>query len=126
MYLKRFSVRTDDQVLFVDPADVYWIEPDANYVVLHTETERYRVRGPLRELEQALEPTDFVRIHRGAIVNTACLRRLELGDAGDCVAVLSNEARVPCSREGRKALLAFFHGSPVAGGRLSRRQVSPS
>ena len=50
---------------------IRWIEAAGNYVEVHADDRTLLYRLTMRQLEQALEPRRFVRIHRSAIVNQA-------------------------------------------------------
>ena len=76
------------------------------YTVLYTAEGEHIVDRTIEELEQTLDPATFLRIHRSALVNLACVRDLTSdrgrpirGDAERC-----RRARVYASRAGAKAL----------------------
>jgi two-component system, LytTR family, response regulator len=54
----------------------------------------------LHALEQMLDPSRFVRVHRSALVNLSRVRKVVDGRWGDAVAVLQNgtRVRVSCTR----------------------------
>ena len=55
---------------------------------------------PLAELEVALDPARFVRIHRSYLLNVERLTRLELSGKDARVAILSGGQTLPVSRAG--------------------------
>ena len=58
------------------------------------------IRATLASLEERLDPHQFVRVHRAAIVNIDEVR--EVRDEGGLVVVLSNGSSVPVSRSRRR------------------------
>jgi two-component system LytT family response regulator len=54
----------------------------------------------LSALEAALDPTQFVRIHRSYILNIDRLARLELYAKDSRVAILNDGTKLPVSRAG--------------------------
>jgi two-component system LytT family response regulator len=66
--LERFTVRVGMKLVLVGVADVDWIEADGDYAVLHAGGEAHLVREPLHRLARRLDPAQFVRVHRSAIV----------------------------------------------------------
>jgi two-component system LytT family response regulator len=96
--LTRFVVRSADEIHFVRPADVTWIESSGNYVRLHTAAGPHMVRSSIRQLEQRLDPGVFVRVHRGAIVNLDHVRKLEPYFHGELVITLQDGSQVTSSR----------------------------
>jgi DNA-binding LytR/AlgR family response regulator len=52
----------------------------------------------LRDLEQKLDPEQFVRIHRNVIVNLAYMQEVERNDKGNGVMRLTSGETIPISR----------------------------
>jgi two-component system LytT family response regulator len=67
-YLDRINVRSVGRIEQVRVADILWIESAGNYVELHLDGRTVLHRIPLSRLETLLDPVDFVRVHRGALV----------------------------------------------------------
>jgi DNA-binding LytR/AlgR family response regulator len=59
----------------------------------------------MQELERLLSPTDFCRVHRGAIVRLDRVRELRTTEAGEYLACLHDGTELPVSRSHR---LKFF------------------
>jgi DNA-binding LytR/AlgR family response regulator len=74
----------------------------SNYVRIHSKRGRHMVRAPLASLEERLDPRDFMRVHRAAIVNVDEVR--EVHDKGALSVVLSDGTEVAVSRS-RKSLV---------------------
>lgn len=108
-WASRLTVRTGERIHFVRVADIEWIEAARNYVWLHAGTARYAVRIPLRALARRLDPAQFVRIHRSAIVNLDRVREVQAWVGGEYVAVLDDGRTLRVSRGYRDALLALMH-----------------
>ena len=60
------------------------------------------MRTPLATLEARLNPRDFLRVHRGAIVNVQ--KVADVRDAGGLMLVLVDGTEVPVSRSRRAAV----------------------
>ncbi|MFN3388943.1 MAG: LytR/AlgR family response regulator transcription factor [Allosphingosinicella sp.] len=63
-----FWVRTRHGRVRVELADIVWIEAARDHVYLHTEDQSYLHRITMEELEEKLDGTDIVRVHRSAFV----------------------------------------------------------
>ncbi|MCK0131404.1 LytTR family DNA-binding domain-containing protein [Flavobacteriaceae bacterium F08102] len=50
-------------------SDIDYIASDGEYVVYHTATQKIMSHGSLKKLEETLDPSQFLRIHRSYIVN---------------------------------------------------------
>ena len=95
-YLKRLAFKHQDRTIVVKTADIVWIEAEDYYVRIHSKQGRHMVRASLASLETRLDPRDFLRVHRAAIVNVDEVR--EVQDNGAPALVLSDGTEVPVSR----------------------------
>ena len=100
-YLDRIVVRSRSRILFLDVAEVTWLEAFGNYVRFHTPVEVYTVRGTLTSFEKELDPTRFVRIHRSMIVNRDVIRELHSRRTGDFTLVTQGGEQLTLSRNFR-------------------------
>lgn len=67
-YATRFQVRLGHRLRLVQAADIDWIEAQGDYAGLHVGGEVHLLRESLQRLAARLDPAQFVRIHRSAIV----------------------------------------------------------
>jgi two-component system LytT family response regulator len=67
-YLEQISVRSVGRIDQVRVDDILWLEAQGNYVALHTAAGSPLHRVALSRLEAHLDPGQFLRVHRGAIV----------------------------------------------------------
>ena len=100
----RLVVKSRGEVLFLNVADIDWIEAVAYYACLHVGGNTHIMRRTLVELERDLDDAKFMRIHRSIIVNLDRIQALELQDTGDYEVVLKSKARLRLSRRFRKRL----------------------
>jgi two-component system LytT family response regulator len=103
-FARRLVVKSRGQVLFLEAADIDWIEAAGYYACLHVGGDTHIMRRTLLELERDLTEEQFVRIHRSIIVNLERIRGLELQNGGDYEVVLKSKVRLPLSRRFRKRL----------------------
>ena len=101
---ERLAVKERGQVLFLNFAEIDWIEAAGYYACLHVGGDTHIVRRTLLELERELGEERFVRIHRSIIVNLERIRGLELQVSGDYEVVLKTQAHLRLSRRFRKGL----------------------
>jgi two-component system LytT family response regulator len=100
----RLVVRSPGQLLFVNVADIDWIDAAGYYACLHVDGATHVIRRTLSELERDLGDEKFVRIHRSIIVNLDRIRGLELQSGGEYEVVLHSRVRLRLSRRFRKRL----------------------
>ena len=107
-YLQRILVTSGSRSVSVRVADVLWIEADDYYARLHVPGTSHLVRQALTALEGRLDPDQFVRVHRGAIVNMDAVRELKRGDRGQLEVVLADGSRIAVSERRRETVRARF------------------
>jgi two-component system LytT family response regulator len=103
---RQLVVKSPGRLLFLDVADVDWIEAASYYACLHVGAETHIIRRTLSELERDLGDEKFLRIHRSIIVNIDRIHGLELQSSGEYEVVLKSRARLRLSRRYRQRLQA--------------------
>jgi two-component system LytT family response regulator len=101
---RRLVVRSPGQLLFLDVADIEWIEAASYYACLHVRGATHIIRRTLSDLERELGEDRFIRIHRSTIVNLERVQGLELQGSGEYDVVLKSKVRLRLSRRFRKRL----------------------
>jgi two-component system, LytTR family, response regulator len=97
-FLQRFVVKLDARVSAVPVEQVDWIESAANYVRLHMGPISHLLRATMASVESSLDPRQFVRVHRNAIVNLSRVQQFYMPARGSMSVVLLDGSRVPLSR----------------------------
>jgi two-component system, LytTR family, response regulator len=100
----RIPIKTDGRVTLLPVEQIDWIESSDNHVRIHANRQVYTVRQTLQSLELSLSPTDFVRVHRGAIVNVARIKEIQPWFNGEYVVLLNDGTQVKTSRGHRARL----------------------
>jgi two-component system, LytTR family, response regulator len=107
--IARIAVRQNGKFMVVPVSEVVWLEAADNHVRLHSagtlRNDLLRVRGKLTAFEARLEASQFVRIHRSAIVNLTYVREIVPWFHGDQKLVLSTGEELSVSRRYSAALL---------------------
>lgn len=104
-YATRFTVRDGERYVLVRVSDVDWAEASANYVRLHVGQKTYQMRTTMSDLERHLDPAQFTRIHRSAIVNLDRVREIRPEWHGEYEVALVTGATLRLSRGYRDRLL---------------------
>ena len=97
-FLERLPARAGARIVLVDTRDIDWIQAADNYVVLHAGGREYLIRETLTRLEGELDPHEFVRIHRSAMVRLDRIGELVPSPHGDFGVTLKNGAQLTLSR----------------------------
>lgn len=101
---RRIALRVPSQIVFVPATDVEWVAADGNYCRVHAEGKTVLVRELLNILERRLDPDQFVRVHRSAIVNVESIRKIIADEQGGHSVVLASGAQVRVGASYRKEL----------------------
>ena len=104
-YALRFTVRDGERYVLLRAADVDWAEASANYVRLHVGPKTFQMRTTMSDLERQLDPAQFARIHRSAIVNLDRIREIRPEWHGEYEVALVTGATLRLSRGYRDRLL---------------------
>jgi two-component system LytT family response regulator len=85
-------------VLPVDTID--YVEAQDDYVAFRSEGKQYLKDQTLSAVEETLDATRFVRIHRSFILNIDRITKVELYAKDSRMAILRDGTRLPVSRAG--------------------------
>jgi len=102
--LGRLPVMSRGRGVFLQVAEIEWIEAAGNAVHLHVAGAVHRLRVPLSRLLQRLDPARFRQVSRSAVVNLDRVREVQPLSHGDAVVVLQSGQRVRVSRRYRQAV----------------------
>ena len=107
----RFAVKVQGKILFLDPAEIYWIQARDDVARVHLADSAYDVREPLSHLESRLPAGTFLRVHRSVIVNTSHIRAAQPFDQGDQMLILRNGKRITTGRSYRRVVQEFLRSA---------------
>jgi two-component system LytT family response regulator len=107
-FLQRVAVSLAGRVLFVKTAEIDWMESEGNYVMLHVGPKRHLLRESLSAMADKLDPQQFVRLHRCAIVNVERIRELSPWSRGEQAIVLHDGTQLTIGRTFRPQLMAVL------------------
>ncbi len=102
----KLALKTSTRVVLVDPSDIDWIEAADYCLRVHVGTTAHLLRESLHAMQQRLDDTMFVRIHRSSIVNVNRIREIQPLFHGDFIVILIDGTKLRVSRSRRHALEA--------------------
>jgi two-component system LytT family response regulator len=94
----RLLVRHGDRHILVRTSALQWIEAEDNYVRLHVEGNSFLLRQTMATILARLDPRQFRRIHRSAIVNLDCIKELQPWTSGDHLVIMRDGTKLTLSR----------------------------
>ena len=68
-YPRRLAIKDGAETNCVDIDAIDWVDAAGDYMCVHADGDTYVLRGTMKRLEELLDPSIFVRVHRSAIVN---------------------------------------------------------
>jgi two-component system LytT family response regulator len=97
--LERIPIRRRDEIILVPVSQLVSIVADGELLHLRTlGNESYTISYRLRDLAARLEPSHFVRLSRGTVVNIATISRIVRMPGGMFTVVLNDNQEFPVSR----------------------------
>jgi two-component system LytT family response regulator len=103
-YLERIVVQTRGKMRVVPVAEVEYVTSSGAYSELHVGNARHLIRESLQALEEQLDPADFFRVHRSAIVRLDLIETMRRTRGGDYQLHLRGGATLKVSRYRREEL----------------------
>jgi len=97
-WVDRLLVRHGDRHVLVKTPSIQWVEAEDNYVRLHVEGTSFLLRQTMAAILARLDPRQFRRIHRSAIVNLDCIKELQPWTSGDHLVVMRDGTKLTLSR----------------------------
>jgi len=73
--LQRILVGTGEGAVILNISEIDWMSAENYYVAIHSQGHKYLVRESLSSLENRLDHSQFLRVHRKVIVNLAQIQR---------------------------------------------------
>ena len=110
-YPSRICVKTSRRILFLKVKDISWIDGAGNYARIHAGSEVHLMRHTLNGLEEKLDPSRFLRIHRSTIVNIDRIAEVKYSSGGELLLVLEGGQRLTVSRSYRERFQSLLDTS---------------
>ena len=102
--LDRITVKDGTKIHLIELADLLYIQSCGDYVTLITPEREYIKEQTMKYFETHLPGSDFVRIHRSAIVQVKQISRLELFGKESYQLILKNGRKLKVSNSGYRLL----------------------
>jgi two-component system LytT family response regulator len=97
---QRIVVKDNGKIKIIPVDEVRYLEASDDYVKVITAEGNFLKKKTMQFFEQSLPPQEFVRIHRGYIVNTQLIARIDVQDKDSYTVLLTTGNRLPVSRQG--------------------------
>lgn len=97
-YSDILAIKDAGEVSRVPIKDILWIDAAGDYMCVHTDTTTHILRKTMKQLEEILDPKQFVRSHRSTIVNKNYVDKFCSQLNGEYYLVMSNGKELKVSR----------------------------
>jgi two-component system LytT family response regulator len=104
VHLERLVIKMNGHVFFIKAEEIDWLEAEGNYVRVHAGKESYLLRDTITALEAQLDPKQFLRVHRSAIVNIDRIQELQPWFHGEYRIIMREGVQLTLSRSYREKL----------------------
>jgi two-component system, LytTR family, response regulator len=103
-YPDQILIRVRRRRVWLEVADIAWVEGASQYCRVHARTGEFLLSRSLNSMEANLDPAQFFRIHRSAIVNAAHVREVRSTGDGQYCLHLGSGPPIPVGRSRRETL----------------------
>ena len=109
-YADKMKIRVRRRIFALEVSEIAWIEGASQYSRVHAKGGEYLLSRTLASLEGELDPNQFFRIHRSAIVNAAYVREVRSSGDGRYSIHLHGGQSLPMGRARRDMLDKLLNG----------------
>jgi two-component system LytT family response regulator len=103
-FLDRIVVKDRHKIHIIPVDQVRYIESMDDYVMIYTQEGRHMKQKTMKYLEGALNPKDFVRIHRSSIVKVSEINEIQQYEKESYIVILHDKTKLKVSKTGYKNL----------------------
>ena len=107
-YSEKLAIKDGSSTTFVPVRDIDWIDAAGDYMCVHVKGETHIMRTTMKELESALDPNLFQRVHRSTIVNLDRVEKVSSHINGEFHLTLSCGTSLKMSRSYKDKVRHFF------------------
>ena len=100
----RLVVRVKNEIKIIPTHEVSFFEAEDDYIAIHTASGKYLKKMTMKSLEEALDPSMFVRVHRSYLISLNEITKIEPYERDNFLVLLRGGEKVPVSKTGYSRL----------------------
>ncbi len=100
----RIALPSMEGLQFVETGDVIYLEAQSNYSIFYFTNKKITVTKTLKDFEELLPASTFIRIHHSYIININCVEKYIKGEGGQVL--MSNGTTLDVARRKKQEFLA--------------------
>ncbi len=99
------AIHNNGDLQFIDKSSIHYFEASSNYTIIHFNKDKHISSKTLKEFENLLDESVFIRVHKSFIVNIRFIEKYSPKDGG--YVTLKSGINIPFSRRKRHLLNQF-------------------
>src|ERR1700712_563730 len=103
-YDSHIFVQKSEKLFNLAVEEIIFLEASGDYTIITTKTDQFVSSSGIGKLEEILNPTTFIRVHRSTIINLNYLKEIERHFNGGMVVKMQNGKSFPVSRTYAKVI----------------------
>jgi len=107
--VQTLEVKDRGRTQQVNVNDVWYIEAEGNYLHLHQKQRSHLIRQTLQAIEEELDNSLFLRIHRSILVNVNYIERIRYEGNNHFVFFLKNGVQLTSGRSYRESIETYLN-----------------
>jgi DNA-binding LytR/AlgR family response regulator len=93
-------VKSNSKLVKVQNNNILFIEALKDYVIIHTEKEKFTIHSTMKDIEKKLPESSFIRVHRSFILNMNKIKSID----SSIVIIENNDKKIPIGGSYKDAL----------------------
>ncbi|MEL7118444.1 MAG: LytTR family DNA-binding domain-containing protein [Bacteroidota bacterium] len=107
-YKSSFEIKEKGRLKNVPTEEIYLIIVNGNYLELITGDKKYLYRSTMNAIVEALDPNEFLRVHRSYLLNTRYIQSCKYLTNNEYRFLLKNKREVLSSRRYKDQVISFL------------------
>lgn len=107
--INKIVVKSNNNVVVIPINDIIYFESEDDYVMIYTRTGKHLKHVTMKVLEEQLDVSKFVRIHRSYIINVDELTKIEKFGKDNYQVILNGNIKLSVSRSRYQELKQFLN-----------------
>ncbi|MFC2135495.1 LytR/AlgR family response regulator transcription factor [Bacteroidota bacterium] len=103
-FKERLLIKTEGRFYFVKASEIIRIKAAGKHIDIRTTEKSHLMRKTMNEIESQLNPDQFIRIHRSAIINIDQIKEIQYWYKNEYIFILNNDEKIASSSSYRKNL----------------------
>jgi len=108
-YSDILAIKDGSEVTRVPVNEIVWVDAAGDYMCVHTADDTHILRKTMKQLEETLDPSLFIRSHRSTIVNKNYIEKFCSQLNGEYFLVMNNGKELKVSRSYKEKVKQAVH-----------------